>query len=102
MLAERAKRVEGRKAVNDVLRALGGVVAEEDDDARTEEEAFGEFDGKVYKACLEMERDVRRQLKEMGIPGFVVRGELIKEVGRERVKELEGKMMVLLEDLCRD
>ena len=97
MLSERAKRIEGRKAVNDVLRALGGKVAESGQgEVATEDEAFAEFDAKVYAASLEMEKDYRRQLKEMGIPGFVVRRELVGEgSGKVSVNSVSGAVTLL-------
>lgn len=72
---------------------------DDDDRERRLEEAYREFDGKVYSAWEAMRVDVGRQLREMGIPGFVLRAGLI---GEGEGVELRRRVGGLLEDLCKD
>ena len=76
-------------------------------------------------ACCEMIAATEKELKGLGVPFFGVREELIRKqghetkekdsgngvkppesgdgkIGEEELKGLRGKMVELLEDLCRD
>ena len=54
------------------------------------------FDGKVWKAQVEMVRAMGRDLAGLGVPGFGEGWRGSEEEGRV----LRGRMVGLLEDLC--
>ena len=86
----------GDGAVGDVNDS----VAEGDEGGEDEEgleKALREYDGKVYGAWLAMREDVERELRGMGIPGFVVRRGLM---GGAEEEVLKGRVAKLLDDLC--
>jgi hypothetical protein len=108
-------------------RAVGGAVAEKP----AAEEDFAEelriFDGKVYRAQVQMVKEMSAKLKGYGVPFFGIRGELVrregevkiggverggkgvgvdgmddKRVGEAELVELQRRMIGILEDLCRE
>lgn len=75
------------------------------------------FDMKVYKAQIQMAKEMTTKLRNMGVPFFGTRTELVRPISiGEASKEAEGKavideielvklqrkMLSILEDLCSD
>jgi hypothetical protein len=80
------------------------------------------FDMKVYKAQMQMVREMTAKLRSLGVPFFGTRAELVRVDGKERAEEarsdgpkdgngaidevelvkLQRRMLTLLEDLCGD
>lgn len=79
------------------------------------------FDTKVYKAQMQMVREMTTKLRNLGVPFFGTRSDLVRPIGKggiagggdggkggdgmidevELVK-LQRKMIAILEDLCND
>ncbi|KAI9050973.1 hypothetical protein LZ554_005083 [Drepanopeziza brunnea f. sp. 'monogermtubi'] len=125
MLIEKQKaRREGQKKLDDVLKAVGGAVTggfatnSPDEFAREVET----FDLKVYKAQLQMVKEMNAKLRSLGVPFFGTRVELVRPIGKENsatsgmpdskaekgmideaeLVQLQRKMLAILEDLCSD
>jgi hypothetical protein len=77
------------------------------------------FDMKVYRAQLEMTRQMTSKLRDFGVPFFGTKSELVKtraqgEADREastqdkgtidetELVKLQRRMLTILEDLCSD
>lgn len=74
------------------------------------------FDMKVYKAQIQMAKEMTTKLRNMGVPFFGTRTELIRPISGGTSKEsnakvvideielvkLQRKMLNILEDLCSD
>lgn len=67
------------------------------------------FDRKVLRACREMEKEMRRELRALEVPFFCIKEDLILGKGEEGEKgkitqvelgKLQMRMIELLEDLC--
>ena len=88
-------------------KAVGGAVAE-----KPVEEDFAEelrvFDAKVYRAQVQMVKEMSAKLKGFGVPFFgsdaAVIGEGIdsKKIDEAELVELQRRMIVILEDLCSE
>ncbi|TAQ90584.1 hypothetical protein B7494_g1111 [Chlorociboria aeruginascens] len=119
-LVEKQKaREEGQKKLDAVLKAVGGSVTPGASNVSPEELAreLETFDMKVYKAQMQMVREMTSRLRSHGVPFFGTKVELIrvtrKEVmdstkdekgmiDEEELVKLQRKMLSLLEDLCED
>jgi len=85
------------------------------------EKELGTFDMKVYKAQMQMVKEMSTKLKSLGVPFFGTRVDLVKPVGKElsgtdgsvvpegkgmidevELVKLQKKMLAILEDLCND
>jgi hypothetical protein len=80
------------------------------------------FDIKVYKAQMQMTREMTTKLKNLGVPFFGTRSELVRPIRKEgglaagvdvskggegmidevELVRLQRKMITILEDLCND
>lgn len=76
------------------------------------------FDMKVYKAQMQMVREMNLKLRSFGIPFFGTRTDLVRPAGKEAAEgvdptekgvideaelvKLQKKMLAILEDLCND
>jgi hypothetical protein len=79
------------------------------------------FDMKVYKAQIQMIKEMSTKLRSLGVPFFGTRVDLVRPVGKEssgtdgsvgpeekgmidevELVKLQRKMLALLEDLCND
>jgi hypothetical protein len=77
------------------------------------------FDMKVYKAQLEMTKQMTTKLREFGVPFFGTRSELVKArvqaegglgvsqhdkgvIDEVELVNLQRRMLTILEDLCTD
>jgi len=72
------------------------------------------FDMKVYRAQMQMVREMNTKLRSLGVPFFGTRSDLVRPVGAEGPKDEKGmidevdlvklqrKMLAILEDLCND
>ncbi|KAG4435759.1 hypothetical protein IFR05_008773 [Cadophora sp. M221] len=125
MLIEKQRaRKEGQKKLDDVLKAVGGAVTPgftsnpADDHAKE----LGTFDMKVYKAQLQMVKEMTAKLRSLGVPFFGTRSDLVGQIGKEanassgtadpkdekgtidevELVRLQRKMLAILEDLCSD
>ncbi|KAH7403417.1 hypothetical protein BKA64DRAFT_776888 [Cadophora sp. MPI-SDFR-AT-0126] len=125
MLIEKQKaRKEGQQKLDDVLKAVGGAVtpgfaSNHSDDHAKELETF---DMKVYKAQMQMVKEMTAKLRSLGVPFFGTRLDLVRLVGKEakalsgtadrkdekgsidesELMKLQRKMLAILEDLCSD
>jgi hypothetical protein len=104
-------------------KAVGGAVAE-----KPVEEDFAEelrvFDAKVYRAQVQMVKEMSAKLKGFGVPFFGTKAELVsrkgvvkgdgsdaavigegidsKKIDEAELVELQRRMIVILEDLCSE
>jgi hypothetical protein len=140
-LIERQKaRKEGQKKLEDVLyaqfpylsmtdsltpcrKAVGGSTATGTSNTSPEEliRELETFDMKVYKAQIQMAREMNSKLRSLGIPFFGTRSDLVRPVGKDpsgaegngrpedkamidevELVKLQRKMLAILEDLCND
>ena len=102
---------------------MGGATSEGKSNTSPEELAseLKTFDMKVYRAQTQMVKEMSTRLKNMGVPFFGVRLDLIIPVGKGEVVEGDGgkrlekgmiheaelvilqkRMLSILEDMCRD
>ncbi|KAI6250057.1 hypothetical protein HI914_02087 [Erysiphe necator] len=111
-------REEGQKKLDEVLRAVGGVVSmlQPDNNIKSMERELQTFDLKVYKAQIQMVREMNAKLRSLGVPFFGTRSELVRPAIKktEIVKDeaglideadlvkLQRRMLEMLEDLCND
>lgn len=123
-LIERQKaRKEGQKKLEDVLKAVGGSTATGTSNTSPEEllKELETFDMKVYKAQMQMIKEMSTKLRSLGIPFFGTRVDLIRPAGKDLtgtegsvvseekamidevdLVKLQRKMLAILEDLCND
>ncbi|KAH8663005.1 hypothetical protein BGZ60DRAFT_79185 [Tricladium varicosporioides] len=122
-LIERQKaRKEGQRKLDEVLAAVGGAISTGINNNGPEELAreLQTYDLKVYKAQMQMAREMSAKLKGLGVPFFGTRSELIRgkgesggggvsasQDGRIMIDEMElvklqRKMLEILETLCGD
>lgn len=115
-LIEKLKaREEGQKKLDEVLKAVGGasisgnVVVDITRELHT-------FDLKVYKAQIQMVREMNTKLRGLGVPFFGTKTELVRPANKKSDQPLDGKEMInevdlvklqrrmleMLEDLCDD
>ena len=102
-------------------KAVGGSTSIGTSNASPEELAqeLETFDMKVYKAQMQMVREMTSKLRNMGVPFFGTRSDLVRPVGKEPSDEgggsdekamidevdlvkLQRKMLAILEDLCKE
>lgn len=103
-------------------RAVGGSTSTGTDNSSPEALAqeLETFDMKVYKAQMQMVREMNSKLKSLGVPFFGTRADLVRPVGKEISSEggrnpetkavidevdlvkLQKKMLAILEDLCNN
>ena len=111
--------------VSAILRSLGAKVAQQSaslpreqtpEQKRMNQDELKKYDEKVYKALCAMTADFDRQLREMGVPFFAIKYELVVlKDGPERIpgehkvkldkgelRELQKRMCQTLEDLFGD
>ncbi len=102
-------------------RAVGGKVEEKK--GLPEDEDFAHeltiFDGKVYRAQVQMVKEMSAKLKGFGVPFFGTRAELVRRTGEAGAEvdgegmddkridetelvELQRRMIGMLEDLCSE
>ncbi|CCU81630.1 hypothetical protein BGHDH14_bgh02468 [Blumeria hordei DH14] len=115
-LIEKLKaREEGQKKLDEVLKAVGGASISGNvvvDIARE----LHTFDLKVYKAQIQMVREMNTKLRGLGVPFFGTKTELVRPASKNSGQPLDGKEMInevdlvklqrrmleMLEDLCND
>ena len=102
-------------------KAVGGSTAIGSSNTSPEELAqeLETFDMKVYKAQMQMVREMTSKLRNMGVPFFGTRSDLVRFVGKEPLDggggpdekamidevdlvKLQRKMLAILEDLCNE
>ena len=106
-------------------RAVGGKVEAKEELAEQADSAqeLTVFDAKVYRAQVQMVKEMSAKLKGLGVPFFGTRAELVRKQGQEEVNHVvrksegcegsgnidEGELVVLqrrmigiLEDLCSE
>ncbi|KAF4621543.1 hypothetical protein G7Y89_g14530 [Cudoniella acicularis] len=122
-LIERQKeRKEGQKKLDEVLKAVGGAISTGLNNDGPEELAreLQTFDLKVYRAQMQMAKEMNSKLRSLGVPFFGTKTELIRPLGKDgpgggdmpkdkpekgiideiELVKLQRKMLALLEDLC--
>jgi len=123
LVKKQEARIEGQKKLDEMLKAVGSTASSGSSRTRPDElaEELKTFDMKVYRAQTQMAKEMSARLKGLGVPFFGTRAELIKTKGSEDASghgeasnqskdmidesdlvELQRKMLVILEDLCRD
>lgn len=92
-------------------KAVGGLVVHSSEDPAEE---LKTFDMKVYRAQVQMVKEMSAKLKGFGVPFFGTRSELVRKRGGEpadgdgkkinemELVELQRRMIALLEDLCNE
>lgn len=92
-------------------RAVGGIVVQNLEDPAEE---LRTFDMKVYRAQVQMVKEMSAKLKGFGVPFFGTRSELVrkkggmsaeedgKKIDETELVELQRRMIALLEDLCNE
>lgn len=79
------------------------------------------FDMKVYKAQMQMTREMSNKLRSLGVPFFGTRSDLVRSAGKKgpelhtestkdgkvmideaELVKLQRKMLTMLEELCND
>ena len=105
-------------------KAVGGSVASGISNTDPEELAkeIVTFDMKVYRAQMQMVREMNAKLRSLGVPFFGTRSDLVRPVGKEvtalsgthdpknekgmideiELVRLQRKMLGILEDLCNE
>lgn len=104
-------------------KAVGGTVTVGDSNTSPEELAkeLETFDMKVYKAQMQMNREMSNKLRSLGVPFFGTRSDLVRPAGKEasatgtesiqdgkvmidevELVKLQRRMLTILEDLCND
>lgn len=104
-------------------RAVGGTVGTGASNTSAEELAreLETFDMKVYKAQMQMNREMSNKLRSLGVPFFGTRSDLVRPAGKEvpeprtdgtkdgkvmideaELVKLQRKMLAMLEELCND
>lgn len=104
-------------------RAVGGTVTVGVSNTSTEELAreLETFDMKVYRAQMQMTREISNKLRSLGVPFFGTRSDLVRPAGKEESElhtesnrdgkvmvdeaelvKLQRKMLTMLEELCND
>ncbi|RKF63040.1 hypothetical protein OnM2_028100 [Erysiphe neolycopersici] len=115
-LIEKLKaREEGQKKLDEVLKAVGGVVStlQPETNIKSMERELQTFDLKVYKAQMQMVREMNAKLRTLGVPFFGTRSDLVrpatkkvekvkgpKEIDEADLVKLQRRMLEFLEDLC--
>ncbi|KAM0141486.1 hypothetical protein ACHAP3_002351 [Botrytis cinerea] len=125
LIERQAARKEGQKKLEEVLKAVGGATSSGASNTSPEELAreLETFDMKVYKAQTQMVREMNGKLRNLGIPFFGTKSELVRIPGKhdatnragtastegekdmideDELVELQKKMLNILEDMCND
>jgi Protein of unknown function (DUF2458) len=104
-------------------KAVGGSTAAGTSNTSPEEleKELETFDMKVYKAQMQMVKEMSNKLRSLGVPFFGTRVDLVRPAGKEssgaggdvgseekgmidevELVKLQKKMLAILEDLCND
>ncbi|CAD6440515.1 25da57df-1377-47f1-a42e-d23236cedb74 [Sclerotinia trifoliorum] len=125
LIEKQGARKEGQRKLEEVLKAVGGATSSGASNTSPEELAqeLETFDMKVYRAQTQMVREMNGKLRNLGVPFFGTKSELVRISGKaiatngtginaaegEKVMideddlvELQRKMLNILEDLCND
>jgi len=124
LIEKQKARKEGQKKLDEVLKAVGGAISEAGGRPGPESaaEELKTFDMKVYRAQHQMVKEFSVKLRNMGVPFFGTRSDLIrkadsdpvpgskpkdlqasmKSITEKELVELQRKMLGLLEEMCRD
>ncbi|KAF7920183.1 uncharacterized protein EAE97_011524 [Botrytis byssoidea] len=125
LIERQVARKEGQKKLEEVLKAVGGATSSGTSNTSPEELAreLETFDMKVYKAQTQMVREMNGKLRNLGIPFFGTKSELVRIPGKsdatnraattgtegekgmideDELVELQKKMLNILEDMCND
>ncbi|KAG9233870.1 hypothetical protein BJ875DRAFT_30934 [Amylocarpus encephaloides] len=124
LLEKQKSRKEGQKRLDEVFKAIGGAVTTAPAPKNSDELAreLQTFDMKVYRAQMEMTREMTSKLRGMGVPFFGTKTELVRPRGLSETSgsgppkdkdekgmideielvKLQRKMLAMLEDLCSD
>jgi hypothetical protein len=112
LIAMQASRTKTSAQVAAMLQSMGGASVEAKADARVNEQELENYDRKVYAGLEAMTADFDRQLRSLGLPFYAIKHDLVileegtqKEghlpgrIDRGELRELQKKMLGLLEDL---
>ncbi|KAJ9653962.1 hypothetical protein H2198_006950 [Neophaeococcomyces mojaviensis] len=116
MVARHSGRAGNQEKAAELLKSMGALaVPIMKVDGSADQKELEAFDKKVHKALCDMVKDYELQLRKMGIPFFAIKEELIiKEnemdvdggtkgkLDKGELRELQKKVIVLLEDLLVD
>lgn len=122
-IVERQKGRPGTsQQVSDILKSLGAAPAKQApslpgaNQIKASEAELATYDEKVYKALVAMTADYDRQFREMGIPFYAIKHELVilkdgpekipgehkNKIDKGELRELQKRMCQTLEDLLGD
>ncbi|PVH87261.1 hypothetical protein DL98DRAFT_270015 [Cadophora sp. DSE1049] len=124
LIEKQRARKEGQQKLDDVLKAVGGAVTPGFTSNHSDNHAkeLETFDMKVYKAQMQMVKEMTAKLRSLGVPFFGTRSDLVRPIGKEanassgtpdrkdekglideiELVKLQRKMLAILEDLCID
>ncbi|OJD15119.1 hypothetical protein AJ78_04604 [Emergomyces pasteurianus Ep9510] len=117
LLSKQAGREEKKKQLDEVLRSVGGMVANDSDGPSPEDDKIelDTYDKKVYKALTTMSKALDAELRGLGIPFFTIQHKLVDSsfepasdspsselLKPDDLTALQLRMLQLLEDLCKD
>ncbi|KAE9377118.1 hypothetical protein N431DRAFT_436368 [Stipitochalara longipes BDJ] len=123
LIEKQKARKDGQKKLEDVLRAVGGNTGAGMSSTSPEEleKELETFDMKVYRAQMQMVKEMSTKLRSLGVPFFGTRVDLVRPAGKEISRtdgsvgpeekgmidevdlvKLQKKMLAILEDLCND
>ncbi|KAK6613720.1 hypothetical protein H4I96_00041 [Botrytis cinerea] len=92
LIERQAARKEGQKKLEEVLKAVGGATSSGASNTSPEELAreLETFDMKVYKAQTQMVREMNGKLRNLGIPFFGTKSELVRIPGKHDATNRAG------------
>ena len=108
-------RVEKEKQVAAMLQSMGGIAAVSPaaPDSGEEEAELRRCDLKTHKAMTKLAMDIDRELRSMGVPFYAIKHEMVileelkddgvqqRKLGKSELKELQKRMLQLLEELFK-
>ncbi|OAX78525.1 hypothetical protein ACJ72_07165 [Emergomyces africanus] len=117
LVSKQAGREEKKKQLDEVLRSVGGVVANDSNGPNPQDDKIelDTYDKKVYKALTTMSKALDSELRRLGIPFFSIQHQLVDLssdtasdshssglLKSDDLTALQLRMLQFLEDLCKD
>ena len=115
LISKHRGRAEKEKQVAAMLQSMGGIAASTMAPNLGEEEAeLRGCDLKIHKAMTKLAMDIDRELRSTGVPFYAIKHELVileerkdggvqlGKIGKGELKELQKRMLQLLEELFED
>ncbi|KAI1913111.1 hypothetical protein LOZ65_005868 [Ophidiomyces ophidiicola] len=127
LISKQTSRADKKKKLDEVLRSVGGAITTGPEINTPEDDAaeIKTYDAKVYKAMSDMSRALDVELRDLGVPFFAIRNDIIDQnsapddsgvpenpssAGADKngsiylseLQVLRQRMLDLLEDLCKE